>query len=140
MPALRATPLLKDGTLFVANKAVGGSNLSIDFGLHTAYPPDRTTPMAPPVASWSRPPLSSAWTAKPTSKHSSTRWRRLRGRRSTRPAQWGYRSGKLMQVVVPDFRFSYQSHSLGQDYMTETRNMYVDVFDRNVCINFLYFW
>ncbi|WP_236555136.1 hypothetical protein [Novosphingobium sp. 9U] len=36
-------------------------------------------------------------------------------------------------------RPSTKSPSLVQDYITETGDMYVDVFDRNVCINFPYF-
>ncbi|MBB4859632.1 hypothetical protein HNO88_002961 [Novosphingobium chloroacetimidivorans] len=139
VPALGATPLFKDGKLFVANKAVGGSNLSIDFGLRTAYPPD------PNYADGS----AGGELVETTTTVSMDRQAYLKAQFDTLAmaegqaqyaayAQWGYQSGKLVQVVVPDFRFGYQSPSLGQDYITETGDMYVDVFDRNVCVNFPY--
>jgi len=139
VPSLGGTPLFKDGKLFVANKAVGGSNLSIDFGLRTAYPPD------PNFTEGS----SGGELVETTTTVSMDRQAYLKAQFDTLAmaqgqayypvfAQWGYLSGKLVQIVVPDARFNYQSPTLGQDYITESGDMWVDVFDRNVCINFPY--
>jgi hypothetical protein len=140
VPALGATPLFKDGKLFVANKAVGGSNLTIDFGLRTAYPPD------PNYADGS----AGGELVETTTTVNMDRQAYLKAQFDTLAmaegqaqyavyAQWGYAAGKMVQVVVPDARFGYQSPALGQDYITESGDMYVDVFDKNCCVNFPYF-
>jgi len=140
IPAKGATPSFKDGKLFVAGKAVGGSNLTVDFGLRTAYAPD------PNYADGS----GAGELVESTTTINMDRQAYLKAQFYTLAmaegqayypvyAQWGYTGGKLVQVVVPDARFNYQSPTLGQDFITETGDMYVDVFDRNVCINFPYF-
>ena len=140
IPAKGATPLFKDGKLFVAYKAVGGSNLTVDFGLRTAYPPD------PNYADGS----AGGELVETTTTVNMDRQAYLKAQFDTLAlaegqgqypvyAQWGYTSGKLVQIVVPDARFGYQSPTLGQAFITETGDLYVDVFDRNVCVNFPYF-
>src|SRR5690606_9109610 len=40
VPSLGPTPKWKDGDFSVANKYVGGSNLTIDLGMQVAFPPN----------------------------------------------------------------------------------------------------
>lgn len=140
IPALGPTPLFKDGKLMIAGKAVGGSDLTVDFGLRAAYPPN------PNFADGS----GGGELVESRTTISSTRQAYLKAQFDTLAmadgqaqypllAQWGFTGGKFVQIVVPDFRFNYQSPQMGQDFITESGDLYVDVYDRNVCINFPYF-
>lgn len=139
IPAAGAVPLFKDGKFFVADTAVGGSSLSLDFGIRNAYPPNpnftdgsaggeivesRTTVNMDRQA-YLKAELDTLAMAEAQTQHGVF-------------AQWGYTTGKVVQVVVPDARFNYQSPSLGQDFVTEQGDMWVDVSTKNVAINFPY--
>lgn len=139
IPALGGTPLFKDGDYWAAYKAVGGSDLSLDFGLRTSYPPNpnfkdgsdagelvesRST-LTMDRQAYLKAELDTLALAEAQAQHPLF-------------AQWGYTPGKIVQVVVPDARFNYQSPELGGEFITERGEMYIDVFDKNVCINFPY--
>ncbi|MGF7152615.1 hypothetical protein [Novosphingobium gossypii] len=139
VPALGAVPLFKDGKFWVAGKAVGGSSLTIDFGLRTAYPPDPnyTDGSGPGELVESRTTINMDRQAYLKAQFDTLA---MADAQTQQPvfAQWGYTGGKMAQIVVPDARFNYQSPNLGQDFVTEQGDMWVDVFSRNVCINFPY--
>lgn len=139
IPALGSTPLFKDGKLIFAGQAVGGSDLTVDFGMRTAYPPnpnftdgsaggelvESTTSVQMTREAYTKAVLDTLAMADAQTYHSLL-------------AQYGYSSGKFVQLVIPDLRLNYQSPQLGQDFITETGDLYVDVADRNVCLNFPY--
>lgn len=139
IPAAGAVPLFKDGKFFVAGVAVGGSSVSLDFGIRNAYPPNpnftdgsaggeivesRTTVNMDRQA-YLKAELDTLALAEAQTQHGVF-------------AQWGYTSGKHVQIVIPDARFNYQSPNLGQDFVTEQGDMWVDVASKNVAINFAY--
>lgn len=140
VPSLGATPLWKDGDWHVAMKAAGGSNLSVDFNTRQGFPPDPNYPDGhrPGELVESRTTLNMERLAELKAYLDS---RGLATAQAQHPvfAQWGYTSGNMVQVVIPDARFNFQSPQLGGDYITEQGDMFVDVFDRNVCVNFPYF-
>ena len=53
-------------------------------------------------------------------------------------AQWGYTAGNIIQVVIPDARFNYQNIDNSGEFVTESGDMFIDVFARNICVNFPY--
>jgi len=140
VPALGPVPLFKDGKFWVAGKAVGGSSMAVDFGLRVAYPPN------PNYTDGSEPGelVESKTTV------NMDRKAYLKAQFDTLAmadgqayygvfAQWGYTGGRMVQIVVPDARFNYQSPQVGQDFITEQGDMWVDALSRNVCLNFPYF-
>lgn len=140
IPALGAAPLFKDGKFFVADKAVGGSSLTIDFGLRSAYPPNAnfTDGSGPGELVESRTTVNMDRQAYLKAQFDTLALADAQAQHEVF-AQWGYTSGAMAQIVVPDARFNYQSPQLGQDFVTEQGDMWVDVFSKSVCVNFPYF-
>lgn len=137
VPSLGATPFFKDGKLSLAYKKVGGSNVTVDFGLSVAYPPNPNEVDGSGAGELVE------------SKTSLTmdRWAYLKAQFDTLAladaqaqhpllAQWGFTPGAMVQVVIPDTRFNYQSPDLGGEFVTENGDLFVDVFDRSAVINF----
>lgn len=140
IPAAGATPLFKDGKMYLAGKSVGGSSMSVDFGIRNAYPPNpnytdgseggeivesRTT-MSMDRLAYLKAYLDTLNLAEQQTIIGAF-------------AQWGYTSGKMVQVVASDVRLNYQSPNLGQDFVTEQGDMWIDVTSKNLAINFPYF-
>lgn len=139
IPSLGPTPKWKDGDFSVANTYVGGSNLTVDLGLRVAFPPNPNKvdgsdggQLVESKASMTMDRLAYLKADFDTLA--------LADAQAQHPvfAQWGYTSGNIVQIVIPDARFNYQNLGLGSEFVTENGDMYVDVFDRNVCINFPY--
>ncbi len=140
VPSQGVIPKWKDGKFDVANVAVGGSDLTIDLGLRAAYPPN------PNKVSGS----DAGQLVEGKASLSMTRQEQLLAVLDTRAlaeaqsqhavfAQWGFTSGNLVQLVVPDARFNYQNGDDGGEFAMESGDMFIDVFDRQICINFPYF-
>ncbi|WP_232037402.1 hypothetical protein [Sphingobium amiense] len=137
IPALGAVPKFRDGDLWIANKAVGGASLVFDFGLRTAAPPNpnksdgsdaeelvesRTTITAD-LQKYRKAQFDTLALADAQAQHAV--W-----------AQYGMGPGTVVSVNAPDARLNYRSPNIGQDHVTETGDLFVDVFDRNVSIVF----
>lgn len=139
VPALGATPLWKDGKFYVAGKAVGGSSLVVDFAPRVAYPPNPnyTDGSGPGEIVESRTTLNMDREAYTKAQFDTLAMAEGQQQYGVL-AQWGYASGRMVQIVIPDARFNYQSPNLGQDFISETGDMWVDVFNRNVCMNLPY--
>lgn len=139
VPSLGAVPLFKDGKFYVAQKAVGGSSLVVDFAPRVAYPPNPnyTDGSGPGEIVESRTTLNMDRQAYLKAEFDTLAMAEGQLQYGVF-AQWGYTAGRMLQVVVPDARFNYQSPQLGQDFITEQGDMWVDVNSRNCCINFPY--
>lgn len=139
IPALGPTPKWKDGDFSVANKYVGGSNLTVDLGMRVAFPPNPNkvdgSDAGQLVESTAK--LSMDLQAYLNADFDTLALADAQGQHPVF-AQWGYTSGNIIQVVVPDARFNYQNLSLGNEFVTESGDLFIDVFNRNVCINFPY--
>lgn len=139
VPALGAVPLWKDGKFSVANKKVGGSNFSLDLGLRQAYPPnpneadgseggqliESQSTASMDIHAYRKADFDTLALADAQAYHAAL-------------CQWGYSAGKAVQLVIPDFRFNYQTKNLGGDFITESGDLFIDVMDRNSVINFPY--
>jgi hypothetical protein len=139
VPALGPVPLWKDGKFWVAGKAVGGSSVVVDLGLRVAFPPNPnyTEGSEAGVLVESRTTINMDRQAYLKAQFDTLAMAEGQLQYGVF-AQWGYTSGRMVQVVVPDARFNYQSPNMGQDFINETGDMWVDVFPRNFCINFPY--
>lgn len=140
VPSLGVIPKWKDGKFHAALFATGGTDLNIDFGLRAAYPPNPNQ-----VSGSDAGELIEAVTSLSMSRleylKAQLDTRALADAQSQHPvfAQWGQTSGNIIQVVIPDARFNYQNADDGGEFAMESGDMFVDVFDRQVCINFPYF-
>ena len=139
VPYPGGTPLFKDGKLFLADKAVGGSNVGVDLGLRTAFPPNPNFPDG----------SEGGQLIESRASASMDRHAYLKAELDTLAladnqqqhalfAQWGYTPGNIVQIVVPDVRFNYQSPDVSGELVTENGDLFIDVFDRNVSINYPY--
>lgn len=139
IPSLGATPQFRDGKCYAAGFAIGGSSLDFNFNLRQGFPPDANYQQG------HRP----GEIVEGRTQISGERLAELKADLDTRAlaqaqayhallAQYGYTSGNIVQIVVPAFRWNYQSPGLGGDYITETGDLFVDVASRNVCLNFPY--
>lgn len=134
------TPKWKDGKFHVANKAVGGSDLNLDLGLRAAFPPNPNQVDGSDAGQLVEAVASVSMTRQEQLK-AVLDTRALALAQSQHPvfAQWGFTSGNLIQLVIPDARFNYQNGDDGGEFAMESGDMFIDVFDRQICINFPYF-
>lgn len=137
VPALGAVPKFRDGDLWIAGKAVGGSSLVIDLGLRTAAPPnpnksdgsdaeelvESKTSITADLQKYRKAQFDTLALADAQAQHPV--W-----------AQYGYGAGSVVSINVPDARLNYRSPNVGQDHVNETGDLFVDVFDRNLSIVF----
>lgn len=140
IPTLGATPKFKDGKLYVANRAVGGSSVDVDFGLRTAAAPnpnkvdgsdaqeliESKTTVSLALQAYRKAQFDTLALADAQAQHSLF-------------ALWGYISGNTVALMVPDARFNFRSPDLGSEWVTESGDLMVDVFDRNCSLAFPYF-
>lgn len=136
---LGAIPVYKDGDGWIANTRVGIQTFTVDLGIETENPPN------PNKADGNDAPEMVGSAAR----ISMTRQKYLPSTIDTLAladaqgnhaffAQWGNAAGALVQIVVPDFRFNYQSPDLGGNLVMESGDLMIDAFARGVCINFPY--
>lgn len=137
VPALGAVPKFRDGDLWIAGKAVGGSSIIIDLGLRTAAPPNPNKPdgsdaeelvetkttVTADLQKYRKAQFDTMALADGQAQHGIF-------------AQYGYGPGTTVSVNVPDARFNYRSPNVGQDHVTEAGDLMVDAFDRNLTITF----
>lgn len=140
IPSVGNIPFWKDGDFWVAHKAVGGSSLTIDLGLTTAAPPNPNFEdgSGSPEIVETRGSINMDRQAYLKAQFDTLAMAQAQTQHPVF-AQWGYTSGKIIQLVVPDARFNYQSPTLGNEFITESGDMFIDVFDKSVSLNFPYF-
>lgn len=137
IPALGAVPKFRNGDLWIAGKAVGGSSLVIDLGLRTAAPPN---PNKPDGSDAEELVESKTTVTADLQKYRKAQFDTLALADAQAQhaifAQYGYGPGATVSVNVPDARFNYRSPNIGGDHVNETGDLFVDASDRNVSIVF----
>ena len=140
IPSAGPVPKFKDGKFYVAGFAMGGSSMSLDFGIRTAAPPN------PNYQDGSE--ASELIEIKKTLSLDTQAYRKdqidtlaLADAQAQHPvfALYGNVSGNAIGVTIPDGRLNYRSPQSGGEWITENGDMFIDVFDRNVAISFPYF-
>ncbi|MXP24812.1 hypothetical protein GRI39_01965 [Altererythrobacter indicus] len=137
IPALGAIPLFRDGDLWLDNKRVGGSDLTIDLGLQSENPPN------PNQQDGSDAPEVTASTASISmTRQSYTKAvfdsMALADAQQRHPlwGQYGSGPGAMVQFAAPDVRFNYASPDLGGGLINESGDLLVDAIDRGIAIVF----
>lgn len=139
IPSLGPTPKWKDGDFSVANKYVGGSNLTVDLGMRVAFPPNPNKENGSDAGQ-----LVESKASLTMDRHAYLKadfdTLALADAQAQHPvfAQWGYTSGNIVQVVIPDARFNYQNIDNSGEFVTENGDMFIDVFKSNIAVNFPY--
>lgn len=132
-------PLFRDGDQWLANVQVGGSSFTVDMGLTAERPPnpnEATGDDAPQITGSTR-------------QLSMTRQKYVKTTFDTMAladaqaqhaffAQWGSTAGQMVQIIIPDARFDFQNPDLGGSFAMESGNLYIDAYDRAICVNFAY--
>jgi hypothetical protein len=136
-PALGPVPKFRDGKQHIAYKALGGASLSYDAGLRTGAPPNPNKANGSDSEELleSRSSLSVDLQMYNKAFFDSMS---LADAQTQQPvyALWGQVAGGNVSLVIPDARFNYLSPQLGGEFVNETGDMFIDVFDKNVNINF----
>lgn len=139
IPALGTTPKFASGKLFVSKKAVGGSGFELNFGIQTDAAPNpnmvtgdegdeitgKQITLTPNLLSYLKGDFDTLAMADAQGYHSFY-------------AAWGAAPGQIVQVVVPDARFTHAGDDAGGTFYTQSPQMFVDVLTKGVSINFPY--
>lgn len=133
-----AIPPFKNGQQDIANVQLGGSSITIDLGIQSAYPPN------PNQLDGSDPGL--VVSTKRTVSMELNKVRRavvdfnaLADAQSSHPAQflWGLASGNYMGILVDAMRFDYRTTSEGSDFVTTSGSAWVDGVDKSLALTFI---
>jgi len=133
------TPTFKDGDQWLAGKAVGGASFTIDMGIQSEDPPNPNQPDGSDpseiVSSTARMSMQRQFYSKDVFDTLG-----MADAQQQHPfwAQWGYGSGTIIGVVVPQARFDFPNPDLGGALVNETGDLMIDAFDRSVGIYFPY--
>lgn len=138
VPSIGAIPLYKDGDGHLAYTRIGLQTFTVDLGIQTENPPN------PNKADGTDAPELIASTASVTMTRQSYLPATLDSLALADAqanhsffAQWGNGSAwGMVQIVVPDARFDYQSPDTGGNLIMESGRILIDALDRGVCINF----
>lgn len=139
VPSLGTTPLFRNGKQFLALTRVAGAGITYNRGLTVAAPPNPNQPDGSDADE-----LTGIQSTVDIELHS---YRKaifdplaLADAQAQHPmfALYGSGSGQTVAIVVPDARLTHSAPQLGDQFITETVPLQIDVFDRNVSIVFPY--
>ena len=139
IPALGPTPKFKNGKQFISKKAVGGSGFELNFGVQTDAAPNPNTEsgdegdeitgkqitLTANLTSYLKADFDTLAMADAQAYHSFY-------------AAWGSTPGQIVQVVVPDARFTHAAQEMGGTFVTESPQLLVDVMTKGAAIIFPY--
>lgn len=131
-------PPFRDGQQDVALKQLGGSTLSIDLGLRSAYPPNpnQLDGSDPGVMVESKRTVSLSLNKV---QRSVIDFNTLAQAQSAHPLQaiWGLGTGNYMGLMVDNMRFNYRSSNEGQDFITTEGDAWIDGVDKAIALSFI---
>lgn len=135
-PAGLAVPPFRDGKLWVANKQLGGSSFTIDFGAQIGYPPNPNEQSGNETAQLTETTRTVDLTlnqvaltafddvtlAEDQANHSLF-------------ALWGLASGNAFGVIVTDMRFNHRSPDNSGAFVTQTGQAFVDGTTKTIALS-----
>lgn len=131
-------PPFRDGQQDIANVQMGGSSVTIDLGIRSAFPPN------PNQIDGSDPGLvvETVRTVNyELNKVSRTvvDWNLLARNQAQHPSQffWGLGSGNYMGLMITAQRFNYVSSNEGQDFISTSGDAWIDGIDRCISLAFI---
>jgi len=139
VPSAGPVPLFRDGQMHIAQTRVGGSTFTVDLGIQSENPPNPNEESGSEPAQlvsstatvnmtrqkYTKDVLDTLGLADAQGYHSFAAW-------------WGAGPGSTVMIIVPEFRFNYQSPDLGGTFVNESGDLLIDVLDRGVSIVFPY--
>lgn len=139
IPALGAIPPFKGGKLDIANLPMGGSSISIDFGLRAAYPnnPNKASGSDAPQLVETRRTLSMELNQVAKSYLDLLSLANGQAYHAVQ-AMFGFYPGNFVGFVATDARLNFPQTNEGGDFVTATLEAYVDGADKTVSIVFPY--
>lgn len=137
--ALGAIPTFKDGDMWLANLALGGSSFSVDMGIQVGYPPNPNKAQgndAPQITQTTR-------SAQITLNHnlkSVVDFRALAAAQAYHSlwAQYGSTAGNMVSFLIPKGRFTYPNPDNSGEFVTQTIDMLIDDSAKAISLIFPY--
>lgn len=131
-------PPFRDGQQDIANSQLGGSSVTIDLGISSAFPPN------PNQLDGSDPGLV-VGTKRTASfelnkvRQSVLDFNALATAQAQHPAQflWGLSSGNYIGVMIDAMRFNYRASQEGSDFISTTGDAWIDGVDKAVALSFI---
>lgn len=138
VPITIPIPSFRDGQHDVALKQIGGSSVTIDLGLRSAYPPNpnQLDGSDPGVLVETRRTVSYELNK---TQRSVIDFNALALAQSNHPFQafWGLGTGNYMGVMIDNQRFNYRQSAEGQDFITTSGDAWVDGVDKAIALSFI---
>lgn len=137
--ALGAIPTFKDGDMWLANKAVGGSGFNIDMGIKVGFPPNPNKAQGNDAAQITETRRTGQVNLNHNLK-SVVDFRALATAQAYHAlwAQYGYTAGNMVGLLVPNTRLTYPNVDNGGEFVTQTIDLLVDDPTKSVCLYFPY--
>lgn len=138
VPITIPIPSFRDGQHDVALKQIGGSSVTIDLGLRSAYPPNpnQTDGSDPGVLVETKRTVSYELNK---TQRSVVDFNALATAQSNHPFQalWGLGTGNYMGVLIDNQRFNYRQSNEGPDFITTTGDAWIDGVDKAIALTFI---
>ena len=138
VPITIPIPSFRDGQHDVALKQIGGSSVTIDLGVRSAYPPNpnQLDGSDPGVLVETRRTVSYELNKV---QRSVVDFNALALAQTNHPFQalWGLSSGNYMGVLIDNQRFNYRSSAEGQDFITTSGDAWIDGVDKAIALTFI---
>lgn len=139
IPSLGAVPAFRDGKLYVAQKAMGGSSISIDLGLKVGYPPNpnKTSGSDAPQLVETRRTVSLDLNQEAKSYQDLLA---LATGQLYYPIEglFGFYPGNFVGFIATDARLNFQKTNEGGDFVTTSGEAWIDGPDKTLSIVFPY--
>lgn len=139
VPPTVALPPFRDGQQDIANVQLGGSSVSLDLGLRSAFPPN------PNQQDGSNPGLTVESMRTITYELNKVQrtvidFNALAKAQSVHPSQffYGLGSGNYFGMMIDAQRFDFPSSQEGSDFLTTTGQAYIDGVDKAISLTFPY--
>ncbi|PZU59830.1 MAG: hypothetical protein DI547_04965 [Sphingobium sp.] len=137
--ALGGIPTFKDGDFWIANKALGGSQFSVDMGIRNASPPNPNKASGNDAAQL----VGTKRTASITLNHrlkSDIDFYQKAIDQSYHAlwAQYGYTAGAMVGFLIPNGRFNYPNPDNSGEFVTQAIDMLIDDAAQGLSLYFPY--
>jgi hypothetical protein len=131
-------PPFRDGQQDIALKQLGGSSITIDLGLRSAYPPNpnQLDGSDPGVMVESKRTVSLSLNKVARSVIDFDALALAQGNHPLQ-ALWGLSTANYMGLMVDNMRFNYRSSNEGQDFITTDGDAWVDGVDKSIALTFV---
>lgn len=130
-----AIPPFRDGKLWIAGVAMGGSTLTVNFNATAAYPPDPNKPDGNSVAQMASTKRVASLTLNQVLKATQD-FQAIALAQATQAimAMYGTGTGNFFGVIITDARFNYRSPDNSGEFITSTGDAYIDGANRDVSL------